>query len=181
MISKLRPLPEWRLPISKSGCRAPAALFSSIVWATSAMRGTRAICRCVGCYRETKSESIVDDEMTGADATIPGGSLLKRYTLVSWPGSSLNKLFTLIRHTGGRRYPDAFEIPGFRVAPAFAGVARNDDRIILRISDQDAKQLQLYVTGSTSFGVRCPPWRVLRRFSVAVKSMVCSFCLRTTP
>jgi hypothetical protein len=27
-------------------------------------------------------------------------------------------LFTLIRHTGGRRYPDAFQIPGFRVALA---------------------------------------------------------------
>ena len=32
--------------------------------------------------------------------------------------SSLNKLYTLSRHTGGCRYPDFFEIPGFRVALA---------------------------------------------------------------
>jgi hypothetical protein len=28
----------------------------------------------------------------------------------------MTKLFTPNRHTGGGRYPDAFEIPGFRVA-----------------------------------------------------------------
>ena len=45
-------------------------------------------------------------------------SVLRIIKLVSCPRSSLNKLFTLIRHTGGRRYPDGFEIPGFRVALA---------------------------------------------------------------
>ena len=43
--------------------------------------------------------------------------LLRIIKLVSCPRTSLNKLFTLILHTGGRRYPDGFEIPGFRVAP----------------------------------------------------------------
>jgi hypothetical protein len=37
---------------------------------------------------------------------------------MSSPKSSLNKLYTLSRHTGGCPYPDAFEIPGFRVALA---------------------------------------------------------------
>ena len=34
----------------------------------------------------------------------------------------MNKLITPSRHTGGSRYPDAFEIPGFRVALAIASL-----------------------------------------------------------
>ena len=45
-------------------------------------------------------------------------SVLGTIKLVSSARRWLNKLFTLIRHTGGRQYPDGFEIPGFRVALA---------------------------------------------------------------
>jgi hypothetical protein len=34
----------------------------------------------------------------------------------------MTKLLTPNRHTGGRRYPDALEIPGFRVALAIASL-----------------------------------------------------------
>ena len=34
----------------------------------------------------------------------------------------MTKLFTPNRHTGGGRYPDAFKIPGFRVALAIASL-----------------------------------------------------------
>jgi len=34
----------------------------------------------------------------------------------------MNKLITPTRRTGGNRYPDAFEIPGFRVALAIASL-----------------------------------------------------------
>jgi hypothetical protein len=34
----------------------------------------------------------------------------------------MTKLLTPNRHTGGSRYPDAFEIPGFRVALAIASL-----------------------------------------------------------
>jgi len=48
--------------------------------------------------------------------------MLKSAKLVSCPGSSTNKLITPSCHTGGSRYLDAFEIPGFRVALAIASL-----------------------------------------------------------
>jgi hypothetical protein len=49
--------------------------------------------------------------------------------------NALNNHPVVCRHTGEGRYPEGFEIPGFRVAlpRTGSGVARNDDAFLLRI------------------------------------------------
>jgi len=48
--------------------------------------------------------------------------------------SVLELKYTRLRRTGESRYPDVFELPGFRVALAIA-LARNDDAFLLRNFD----------------------------------------------
>ncbi len=43
--------------------------------------------------------------------------------LVSWLGNPMANSFLSNRHTGEGRYPDLFEIPGFRVALAVASLS----------------------------------------------------------
>ena len=59
---------------------------------------------------------------------------------MSCPGSSTNKLITPSRHTGGSRYPDAFEIPGFRVALAIASLPGMTIELCCEFLSQDTSR-----------------------------------------
>jgi hypothetical protein len=51
----------------------------------------------------------------------------------------MTKLFTPNRHTGGGRYPDAFEIPGFRVALAIASLPGMTIELCRELLRQDTR------------------------------------------
>ena len=53
----------------------------------------------------------------------------------------MNKLITPSRHTGGSRYPDAFEIPGFRVALAIASLPGMTIELCCEFLSQDTSYL----------------------------------------